>query len=158
MFDTGMIVRKANKNDLQGLSELIYRFYAFNEEFDSSWAISPNAREEANKMAENMINDPNINVYVAVYDNLLIGYIKSITNENPLLINNKIEIIKELYVKPQMRRSGIASLLIQKLSEEISKKGVKYIAVEFPVQNWIATDLYKKLGFRPYSTTYIKEV
>jgi ribosomal protein S18 acetylase RimI-like enzyme len=49
-------------------------------------------------------------------------------------------------------------MLIQKLSEEVSKNGIKYIAVEFPVQNWIATDLYKKLGFRPYSSTYIKEV
>ncbi len=158
MFDTGIVIRKPINNDLQGLAELVYRFYAFNEEFDSSWAIAPNARELAKKLAEDMINDPNISVYIADYDNIISGYIKSITIENPLLIHNKIEVIKELYVKPQMRRTGIASLLIQKISEEISKKGIKYIAVEFPVQNWIATDLYKKLGFRPYSTTYIKEV
>jgi len=158
MYDTGIIIRRPVKNDVLPLSELVYRFYAFNEEFDSSWAIASNAKEIAVKVAESMINNSNINVFVADYDNILSGYIKSVTNENLLLINNKIEIIKELYVKPQMRRTGIASMLIQKLSEEVSKNGIKYIAVEFPVQNWIATDLYKKLGFRPYSSTYIKEV
>ncbi|MGC8567186.1 MAG: GNAT family N-acetyltransferase [Caldisphaera sp.] len=158
MYDEGVVIRKPNKNDISALAELIYRFYAFNEEFDSSWAIKPNAKDIAMSLAEKYIENQRYNMFIAVYENSIVGYIRSEIEENSMLINNQVEIIKELYVKPQIRRAGIASLLIQKLNEEILKKGIKYIAVEFPVQNWIASDLYKKLGFRPYSAIYIKEV
>ena len=161
MYEEAIIIRKPTRNDIDQLAELIYRFYALNEEFDSSWAIRPDAREVARKAAESYVEESEGGkylIFIAEYAGSIVGYIKSQREENEMLASNAVEIIKELYVRPRMRRTGIASQMISKVSEEASKRGAKHIAVEFPTQNYVAEDLYKKLGFRPYSTRYIKGV
>jgi len=66
-------------------------------------------------------------------------------------------VIKELYVKPEHRRAGVATLLVNKAVDEARKLRAGLVAVEFPSANKIAEDLYLKIGFRPYLVRYVKE-
>lgn len=156
--ETGINIRRALKEDVKQLSELVYRFYSFNAEFDPSWAAVNNLRELAEDHANRLVEDQGSLVLVAVQGLEVIGYLAAYIEENPLLINGRQLVIKELYVKPEQRRQGVATLLVNKARDEARKQVASLITVEFPAGNKIAEDLYAKMGFRPYLVRYVKEV
>ncbi len=157
MYEPGLYIREAVEKDLDRLARLIYRFYSFNEEFDPAWALDESAESIAKELAAEYLNGDDL-VLVADYDNEVVGYIRVVVSENRILASKRIGIIKELYVIPQYRGRGIASRLITEAQERLSDKGVKHISAEFPSANYVAEKFYKSLNFRPYLSTYLREV
>ena len=154
----GALVRRATQDDLEALSELVYRFYVFNEEFDPSWSAVQSLRDVASQHAAELIRSQDSVVLVAVKEGKVIGYVMAIMEENRLIKARRLLVIKELYVRPQERRQGIATLLINRVLDEARKSRVSYVAVEYPAANTIAGDIYLKMGFRPHLVRLIKEV
>ncbi|MGC9071191.1 MAG: GNAT family N-acetyltransferase [Acidilobus sp.] len=156
--EPSIVIRRPVESDVQPLSELVYRFHAFNEEFDPSWAAIPNLRLEVAKYASQMLRDERSIVLVAAKDSALLGYVRAVLEENPLVTASRVLVIKELYVRPQERRQGIATQLVNRVMDEARKLRALHVAVECPAANRIAEDLYSKMGFRPHLLRYIKEV
>jgi len=156
--EPAITVRRATDSDVAGLAELMYRFYAFNEEFDPSWAVVRNLREVIKDHAAEALKDPSSIVLVAASGNSVLGYLRAALEENRLLASSRMLVIKELYVRPEHRRAGVATLLVNKAMDEARKLRASRVAVEFPSANKIAEDLYLKIGFRPYLVRYVKEV
>lgn len=156
--ETGVSVRRAMKEDVEQLAELVYRFYSFNEEFDPTWAAVSDLRERSKAHAEAIVEDQGSIVLVAVQGLEVIGYLRAEVEVDDLLVNSKQFVIKELYVKPEQRRQGVATLLINKAKDEARKAGASIMLVEFPAGNKIAEDLYSKMSFRPYSVKFVSEV
>ena len=157
MYEPGLYIREAAEKDLDRLARLIYRFYSFNEEFDPAWALDESAESIAKELAAEYLSSDDL-VLVADYDNEVVGYIRVVISENRILASKRIGIIKELYVIPQYRGRGIASRLITEAQERLSDRGVKHISAEFPTANYVAEKFYKSLSFRPYLSTYLREV
>ncbi len=151
-------VRRPTQEDIEALSDLVYRFYVFNEEFDPSWSVVHNLRDVASQHAAELLKSTDSVVLVAIEGKSVVGYVMAVPEENRLIRARKLLVIKELYVRPQERRQGIASLLINRVVEEARKSKVSYVAVEYPAANTIVGDICLKMGFRPYLVRVIKEV
>ncbi len=157
MYEAGVSVRKPRKGEEGELARLIYRFYAFNEEFDPAWALSDDAEERATEEARRAVEGGDI-VFVAEVDGQIVGYIRGYVRELRLLKDGKIGVITELYVHPRFRGRRIGALLIDRFAEEARERGASRIAAEIPSSNIVAERFYSKLGFRNFMITYIKEV
>ena len=59
---------------------------------------------------------------------------------------------------PEFRRSKVGEQLLQKTYDTLLEKGAKIIVTEFPTQNKIATNFYKKNGYRAIVSSYGKVV
>lgn len=157
MFEPAIVVRKPREEDVGELARLILRFYMFNEEFDPSMELAPNAREAAFEIAKSRVKDGGLTL-IAVAEGKVIGYVYGIVAENPMLARRSIGVLKELYVIPEERMKGVATMLIEHAKREFSKLGIRHVAVEFPARNIIAEKFYEKIGFRKFTNIYLKEV
>ncbi len=157
--ETGVTIRKPTESDIQGLAELLLRFYSLNEEFEPHLVVADNAKElsveEARRIAQGSEGDM---AFVAVMGSDVVGYVRIRLDENNMLHENKLAIITELYVRPEQRRYGIATSLVERVKQEVRRMGLSHVAVEFPASNYVAQDMYTKMGFRPYKVQYISEV
>jgi ribosomal-protein-alanine acetyltransferase len=61
---------------------------------------------------------------------------------------NGISRIYTLEVKPEFRRKGIASKLLQTLENEFKKRGATLSILEVEVDNTAALNLYQKFGYK----------
>lgn len=64
--------------------------------------------------------------------------------QNPYSISR----VYTLEVKPEFRRKGIASKLLQTLENEFKKRGVTLTILEVEVDNTAALNLYRKFGYK----------
>jgi len=157
MYEPGIVVRKPLEGDLEKLAELIVRFYRFNEEFDPAWSLVSNAEEKAREVAKSYIDGEGYTL-VASYEGGLVGYIHAYIAKYPMLEMSRQAVVSELYVMPQYRGRGIATMLLDHLVDEVSGDGVRVVTSMFPVANFVAEHFYKKRKFRPYISIYLREV
>jgi ribosomal protein S18 acetylase RimI-like enzyme len=150
-------IREARRDDLDQVVTYIVRFYRVNEEFDPLYALRQEVEEAARKLVESYLSSPNSIFIVAEADGRIVGIARGELRENPLLEASPLGVIVELYVHPSYRRRGIARMLVEELARRFKERGAKAIAAEFPYLNEIAVSFYKKLGFRPLTSIYVKE-
>ncbi|MET1101354.1 MAG: GNAT family N-acetyltransferase [Pyrodictiaceae archaeon] len=159
MAEMSVVVRPPTSDEeLEQVAKLLVRFYQVNEEFDPLYAMVENPREKALELVKKYNNDPRSVLLVALYEGFVVGFIHGEVRENPMLRANPLGVLMELYVHPSYRRRGIARRLIEEASKVLREKGAVAIAAEFPYLNEIAVSFYKKLGFRPLTSVYIKEI
>jgi ribosomal protein S18 acetylase RimI-like enzyme len=156
MQEPGVVIREASERDVEEVSRLIVRFYMFNEEFDPAWSSTEDLGRAAEIVKESL-EDPNTILLVAEFEGAVIGVARAVIVEEPMLEISPIGILKELYVRPEYRRRGIATRLVEEMSEFLHKKGAKAIAAEFPSRNEVAEAFYEKISFRPFKSIYIRE-
>ena len=87
--------------------------------------------------------------YVAKTGDIVLGYIIFMLDQK--MIGKVISIA----VKPEYRKQGIATLLIEKTSEELRREGARSLLLEVRVSNVAAQLLYMKLDFEYHG--YLKE-
>lgn len=157
MYEPRIIIRRASEADVESIATLVVRFYMFNEEFDPAMEVSEDIKGKAIDIVRRRIESKEL-VLVATQEGKIVGYVYGVVTENPLLARKKIGVLKELYVIPEERGRGVATVLIENAMKELSSMGVSYVAVEFPTRNIVARKFYEKLGFREYMSIYLKEV
>ncbi len=150
-------IRPARREDLDQLVEYIVRFYRVNEEFDPLYTLRADAKEQARKLVEHYLSKENSVFLVAEANARIIGIARGELRENPLLEASPLGVIVELYVHPSYRRRGVARMLVEELTRRLKEMGAKAIAAEFPQLNEIAVNFYRKLGFRPLTSIYVRE-
>ena len=100
----------------------------------------------------NLINKNNNQLFIAVNDNEIVGYIyvKILTsNDSPEIYYEAS--ISGIYVKESFRKQGIATKLINEAKNWCINKGVTYLKLNVLEGNIAALNLYKKLGFNDFS-------
>ncbi len=158
MYEPSVVVREAGPGDVEVLSDYLVRFYRFNEEFDPAWSMARDAGEKARKVIESLLASEKDVVLVAEYDGKVVGFVRAEVRENPMLEAKRIGVIVELYVHPQYRRRGIAGTLVREAAEKLAGMGARLVAAEFPAANEVAESFYRKHGFRPFTSIYLREV
>ncbi|MEM3563423.1 MAG: ribosomal protein S18-alanine N-acetyltransferase [Candidatus Jordarchaeaceae archaeon] len=83
----------------------------------------------------------------AIIDGKIVGFIAGI-----LQASHKGGRIYTIDVKPEFRRRGIASKLLQTLESEFKNRGIAFSILEVEVTNTAALGLYQKFGYRPVRT------
>ena len=100
----------------------------------------------------NLIYKNNKQLFIAVNDNEIVGYIyvKILTsNDSPEIYYEAS--ISGIYVKESFRKQGIATKLINEAKKWCINKGVTYLKLNVLECNIAALNLYKKLGFNDFS-------
>ena len=100
----------------------------------------------------NLIDKNNNQLFIAVNDNEIVGYIyvKILTsNDSPEIYYEAS--ISGIYVKESFRKQGIATKLINEAKKWCINKGVTYLKLNVLEGNIAALNLYKKLGFNDFS-------
>jgi diamine N-acetyltransferase len=89
--------------------------------------------------------------YVLVQDGRLVAYAFTKTFEietNPLIYDQKIFFIEDMYVEGQSRRKGYGRRLMTELKDVASKNGCRSISLEVWKRNQEAIAFYKSLGLQ----------
>ena len=76
--------------------------------------------------------------------------------ERPLWTPRRTAIIYDLYVRPDWRRRGVGTALLEEAMKIVRQEGATHVRISALADNEPALRLYKKLGFREYMITLDK--
>ena len=152
------IIRKAGKEDIPGIASLILRLKKLNEEFDPFFKVDDNAEKTISNYIQEVIKDKNSLLFISNINEKISGVIRSRIDERIFYKPKRRGNIIDFYVLPEFRRSKVGEQLLQKTYDTLLEKGAKIIVTEFPTQNKIAANFYKKNGYRAIISSYGKVV
>ncbi|WEL23653.1 GNAT family N-acetyltransferase [Candidatus Nanohalovita haloferacivicina] len=101
-------------------------------------------------------NDPTL---VAEHEDELIGLITA-TEDSPAPIFSRGDYLKinDIYIKPDYRRKGYATQLLDRIEEEARERGFESVELEVDTANNSAKELYRNEGFETRRERMIKEL
>jgi ribosomal protein S18 acetylase RimI-like enzyme len=150
-----VFIRVAKKEEAEAIGLLAAQ--TFTETFE--WYNTPeNMREYNNShfqphqiLAE--IEDPNSIMYVALIDDVIVGYAKLKSSEAPpeLDATSHIE-IERLYVSKKFHDKKVGLALMNTCVEEAKKKNIAVIWLGVWEQNPRAINFYTRIGFQQFGS------
>ncbi|GGP20501.1 N-acyltransferase [Thermocladium modestius] len=152
-------IREAGEKDMDKMVDLVVRLKRLNEEFDPLFKVSNDAAEQAKKYLEECSSNKDRKLLmIAETDSGDVVGIVVAEIRRRLFYEPSIEgVITDFYVMPEWRRKGVGKQMMDKAIALLKSKGAQLISAEFPAQNQIAVNFYKKYGFRPLTNIYVKE-
>ena len=108
----------------------------------------PRTRE----VVASFIEHENADYIVAEDDKKIVGFINIIKGSHPtasMFKKHDFAMIENLVVDEQYRNHGIASSLFEEAEKWTKARGLKFIQLTVWAANSVATEFYKKRGFRP---------
>ena len=98
-------------------------------------------------------------ILVAEVDCEVVGFtIYRSQMSTPLEANIRCATVNDLYVRPDVRRRGIAIELMKRAFEHVKSKGATHVRLNVIKSNFPALNLYRKLGFEDYSIIMRKKL
>ena len=141
-----MEVRRASETDREVLRELWHEFMDEVKEpeywrgtWDEAWA----------GMSEYIANHVAL---IAEEEGRVVGY------ELARLERPRMGYVSDLYIRPDVRRRGIAKRLLARAIEELRDQGAEYLTLNVNLDNDAARTVYRRLGFREESIDLIAPV
>ena len=143
-----MQIRRARKEDLEAVSDLIVRTKRLNNEFDPLFAVVADAKVRAERHVLASIGVPDKLLLVAVDGQKIVGVLRAELRERLFYEPHKEGFVTDFYVLPEYRRKALGNEMILRASVELKKLGAQIIVADVPAQNDIANRFYAKRGFR----------
>ena len=100
-------------------------------------------------------------VFVAEVDDSVVGFVSVLARvlpEEPDEDQAECAYIADLVVLPSHRQQGLGRTLLQHAEVFAREKGAKILRVGVLARNWLARDLYHKVGFADYYVQLIKRL
>jgi len=146
-----IIVREADKEDIEKIVPLLVRLKALNEEIDPHYKAVDNLEEAARKYLETLLDRSDARVIVAVdADTGDIAGVIIYSLVDRVFYEPRIKaVITDFYVHPRYRRKRVGSLLLDKAAERAASDGAGILTAVYPAGNAIAENFYKSRKFVP---------
>ena len=141
-------IRRAKKEEVGAVSDLIVRVKRLNNEFDPLFAVVPDVKERADKYLAATIGADDRLLLVAAEGPKIVGVLRAEMRERMFYEPHEEGFITDFYILPEYRRKALGNEMIQEASSELKKMGAQIIVGEVPAQNEIANRFYVKRGFR----------
>ena len=151
-----MQIRKAKKEDLGDLADLIVRTKRLNNEFDPLFAVVADAKARAEKYITSTIGDPDRLLLVAAEGSKVVGVLRAEMRERLFYEPHRMGFITDFYILPEYRRKALGNDVILQASAELKKMGAQINLADVPPRNEIANKFYIKRGFRELSVHFGK--
>ena len=146
-----MQIRRATRDDLGAVADLIVRTKRLNNEFDPLFAVVPDARTRAEKHVIGSIESPDKLLLVAAEGSKVVGVLRAEMRERIFYEPHMEGFVTDFYILPEYRRKALGNEMIQKAANELKRMGAHIIVADVPAQNEIANKFYLKRGFRSLS-------
>jgi ribosomal protein S18 acetylase RimI-like enzyme len=151
-------IRRARKDDLERLVDLVSRLKRLNGEFDSLLTPTEDLEREVTKYLESAISSDDYVVLVVEdggkVEGVLIAKVVDRCFYKPRMVGQ----ISDFYIMPEYRRRGLGYRMVEEAERILRSKGAEMIFAEFPTKNVIAEGFYRNLGFREITGIFAKEV
>ena len=154
------MIRKANYNDVDLINETYNEHFKYEEE-NTAYTIFRRGIFPTKEIAEKAVKSESMYVYeengiicgsIIADQNIPEDY-KKIKWKN-YADRNEVMVIHLLLVRPSMSGKGIASQLLEFVSEKAKENNCKVLRLDTGKQNIPAIKLYKKSGFEIVSEGY----
>ena len=127
------IIRKAEICDIPDLIKLNDEFNGAGATFDS--------------MKDSLLNSKNEVVFVAIVDDVVVGFICGIFWQSICYSEGLQGIIMELFVAESHRKMGLATKLVQSLECEFMRLDIREITLVTPLTNIAGRKFYESQGY-----------
>jgi len=151
-----MQIRKAKKEDMEELADLIVRTKRLNNEFDPLFAVVADAKARAEKYIGSTRGVPDKLLLVAAEGSKVVGVLRAEMRERIFYEPHREGFITDFYILPEYRRKALGNDVIMQASAELKKMGAQFIVADVPARNEIANNFYRKRGFRELSLHFAK--
>jgi ribosomal protein S18 acetylase RimI-like enzyme len=141
-------IRRAKKEDLGAVADLIVRTKRLNNEFDPLFQVVPDVKARAEKHIVGSIGSPDKLLLVAAEGPKVVGVLRAEIRERIFYEPHTEGFVTDFYVLPEYRRKALGNEMIQKAATELKKMGAQIMVADVPAQNEIANRFYTKRGFR----------
>ncbi len=153
-----MIIRKARLSDAENLAEMYTQFWEYHKDDPLIELEKKISIKNQVEFAKKDIIKKNVNIFVAVIDNNIVGFIEVLMKKNDKCFKIKeYGYLNSAVTHKDYRRQGIARVLDDFALKFLRKKNIKYIKTNVYNSNKNAVETWKKLGFKPLSTIMIKK-
>lgn len=146
-----LLIRRAKKEDLGAVADLIVRTKKLNNEFDPLFAVVADAKVRAAGHVTRSLGSPDKLLLVAAEGSKVVGVLRAELRQRLFYEPHEEGFITDFYILPEYRRKALGNEMIQKASAELKKMGAQIIVADVPAQNEIANRFYMKRGFRSLS-------
>lgn len=151
-------VRDAVEGDAESIVDLIVRLKRLHSEFDPLLKVRDDLTQKVKEwLGRVMKSDRHIVLVAETDDGKVIGVLVGEVRDRIFYEPSEEGVIMDFYVMPEYRRRGIGKLMLDEAIKRLREKGAKLISAEFPAQNQISSSFYKKYGFRPMMSIYVRE-
>ena len=151
-----MQIRKAKKEDLSALTDLIVRTKSLNNEFDPLFGVVEDVKARAEKYIGSTIGVPDRLLLVASEGPKVVGVLRAEMRERLFYEPHREGFITDFYILPEYRRKALGNDVIMQASTELKQMGAQIIVADVPARNEIANNFYVKRGFRELSVHFGK--
>lgn len=153
----GIAIRKATQEDLKAIQELNYKLFEleynnFDPALNMNWTFSQTGENYFKKSIENAT------VWVAVYNNKVIGYLAGSIEKTPAYTTKSLAELDNFYIDEEYRRQGIGKRLVEEFKKYCINKEIEEIKVTASAKNMNAKAFYQNNGFDEFEVTYKMEL
>lgn len=140
-------IRKATINDLKTIQDFNYELFKKENGYDNSLNINW-PYEDGKEYFMSEIN--NQFVYVALDNNVIIGYLDGAIRKPFPVFKSKRAILENMIVDERYRNKGIGTILINHFKKWCQENDVEEIIVDIYAANNQGINFYKNNGFDNY--------
>ncbi|MDY6817191.1 MAG: GNAT family N-acetyltransferase [Halobacteriales archaeon] len=151
VFVTGMAaeIRRLQEREIEPLIEELWFPFAEEmasiEEFNE---LADDIRADAIDYRREQFDDENVRLYVALEEGQLVGMASAKrTSSPPIFVRGDAIHLKELYVAPEHRRTGIGSALLGAIKDWATAEARSHLTLSVEAQNEAALAFYQSHGF-----------
>lgn len=150
-----MIVREAEVKDISELVDMSVQLLTYELFYDEN--LRKPSENELYDFWNRTVNNKRCVVLVAEKKNL-VGYVYGWFMRDYFIFRKPRAYISDLFVKPEFRRRGIGTLLVNELLKYFRENGVKFVYVDVYSRNDSALRFWEKNGFDTESVTLVKKL
>jgi len=141
-----MIIRKAQKTDLDKIKKLNTDIFHDNGKFDKDAIDAFSQTSEGEKYFKQALEDKKGIFLVAEEGQSLLGYVNGSAISLPYRKSRYFEVCN-LGVLPNIQRKGVGTILLNKFASEAKEKGFDKIYLNCYAKNIEAIKFYKASGY-----------
>ncbi len=147
---SGPEVEPASREDLETLAEWWVALAAEQREHGSHVLAAPNRETIHEVLAGHRFHG---GVLVARLDGELAGFATFAVEDGSFALDASRGVLSNLYVRPERRRRGVGTALLEAVETRLAERGVDVLRLEAMAENEAARRFYRANGYEPHRVT-----
>jgi GNAT superfamily N-acetyltransferase len=151
-------VRRAQSDDQTTVGDLWVQLLREQDELDDRFGVADNARERWDNDFPQWLDDETYRIYVAEADDEIVGFASAHRWGPPPIYEESSEVyLDELYVRPEARREGLGTQLVEAVRDWSDQIGAQRIRLSVLAANDDARVFWAAQDATPLTLTFTIE-